>query len=372
MNKQISQLGMAVATVLIGSAAALAQTASHQGVLTSAVNDYTNEFDQSMAGNWNGDGCCGDGCCGGDSCGAGGCGAGGCGGSCCDAGGLCDNIELFAAGDGWANHGDDDDGNNFGYHVGANSAFGGSKIRVQAGGSYGFYNFHGREDPDQEPSERQVFLTGGVYKRSNVSCGDCCSWGVVYDYMNANNWGEEADAIDLSQIRGQFGFALNRCNELGVWGATSLDDDVTANLGNGVRVQARDQINLYWLHQYEFGAETMVYAGLADEPLGIGQNFDSPNLREVVIGLRGRAPMSRYMALYGNAVYVLPGTTGGDTGPNGVDNSYAEEAWNITVGLTFYPGAKARSRTVSGPAGLPLIPVADNGTFAVNTPAGAL
>ena len=121
-----------------------------------------------------------------------------------------------------------------------------------------------------------MFLTGGVYKRSNVRCGDCCSWGVVYDYMTASNWGEEADDIDLAQLRGQIGFALNTCNEFGVWAAMSLDDDVTADLGGGVRVQTRDQVNLYWTHLYDFGADTMLYAGIADEPLGIGQNFDSP------------------------------------------------------------------------------------------------
>ena len=82
--------------------------------------------------------------------------------------------------------------------------------------------------------------------------------------------------------------------------------------------------------------------------------------------------MNRHLALYGNVNYILPGTTGGDTSPNSVDNSYAEEAWNVSIGVVFYPGAKARSRSVSGPAGLPLLPVADNGTFAVNTPGGAL
>jgi hypothetical protein len=186
--------------------------------------------------------------------------------------------------------------------------------------------------------------------------------------MNSNNWGEGGDNIDLSQIRMRIGYALNNYNELGFWGAFGLDDDTTPFLSSTVRVQAKDQINLYWQHLYEYGATTMLYVGLADDPNGDNPQVYSPDLNEVVLGLRGLAPMNRSLALYGNVHYILPGTTGGDKS----NNNYAEEVWNVSFGLVYYPGAKARARSVSGPAGLPLIPVADNGTFAVNTPAGNL
>jgi hypothetical protein len=334
------------------------------------VNEYGEQFDQSLSESSTASVYTG-GC---DPCGGSGqCGDGGCGSSCDSGpGGLCDNLELFAGGDGWKNHGDDDDNNNFGYRLGANSAFGGSNIRFQIGGSYGFYDFHGREDPEEVPTERQLFVTGGVYKRSKICCGDRLSWGVVYDYMNTNNWGEQADNLDLGQIRARIGYAINACQELGAWAAVGIDDDLTGRLGGGVKVEAKDQINVYWLHNYSLGGETMLYVGLADEPNGHLQTYDSPNLTEVVFGLRGRAPLSEKLALYGNVHYILPGTTGGDIAPNSIDNSYAEEVWNVSIGLVFYPGAKARARTVSGNAGLPLLPVADNGTFSVNTPTGAL
>jgi hypothetical protein len=91
MIKTISRVCMVV--VVAGStAAANAQATNQQGVLTSAVNDYTNDLDQSMSGTWNGndgcaDGCCADGNCGKDSCNT--CGR--------DPGCLCDNLELFVA-----------------------------------------------------------------------------------------------------------------------------------------------------------------------------------------------------------------------------------------------------------------------------------
>ncbi|MCA9099604.1 MAG: DUF6666 family protein [Pirellulales bacterium] len=367
------------------------ETTHLRGPLTTAVYEYHHEADRVMAASWSEKDDTGidgqvdssaasriDSCVGVDACTTGGCAAPAtcgnrCGDTsclcCCDPGGFCDNLELFVAGDGWANHGDDDDTNNFGYRLGTNSGFGGDTIRFQAGASYGFYNLHGREDePNDTGSEGQLFLTGGIYKRSNVCCGDRWAAGVVYDYMRGHNWGEGGDDLDLSQIRALFGYALSRRNELGVWMAFGLDTDTVPQMSSTVIVQAKDQVNLFWRHQFEYGAQSMFYVGLADEPNGVNPNIYSPDLREVVLGFRGQAPLNRWLALYGNVLYILPGTSGGDNS----NDSYAEEVWNVSVGLVFYPGAKARSNSVSGPAGLPLIPVADNGTFAVNTPAGNL
>ena len=62
---------------------------------------------------------------------------------------------------------------------------------------------------------------------------------------------------------------------------------------------------------------------------------------------------------------MLPDTTAGDVAPNGFDNSYAEEYWNVSFGVAIYLGGNALSRTVSGNAAVPLLPVANNGTFTV-------
>jgi hypothetical protein len=100
----------------------------------------------------------------------------------------------------------------------------------------------------------------------------------------------------------------------------------------------------------------MAYIGGAQEP---GQ---------LALGLRGHAPLSCRVALFGNMHYVVPSTSPGDIQPNGFNNSYSEETWNMTFGIVFYPGGKAASGNVSGHAGLPYLPVADNGTFAVRRP----
>ena len=50
---------------------------------------------------------------------------------------------------------------------------------------------------------------------------------------------------------------------------------------------------------------------------------------------------------------------------------FSEEYWSVSVGVTFYPGGCARSNNVLGNRWMPLLPVADNGNFALKLPPGA-
>lgn len=268
-----------------------------------------------------------------------------------------DNTSVFFAGDGWNTIADDDDNNNFGLRIGFNSGFalGDSALRGQFGASYGAYDFHGREGTDvanEEASiEEQVFLTGGVYKRSDVCCGDYLSYGLVYDVMLTDNTGERTDSIGIGQVRGLVGYALNEASEVGVWAAFRAGNDTVA----GVPYRAMDQINFFWHYNWIYGADTMAYLGWSDDP-GM-----------MVFALNGQAPLSSSTALFGNVVYNLPSTGGGDT-RGGVNDAFNQETWNVTFGLVYYFGGKAVSRNVSGNAGLPLLPVADNGTFMLQAP----
>ncbi|MCC7335937.1 MAG: hypothetical protein IT422_12625 [Pirellulaceae bacterium] len=44
-----------------------------------------------------------------------------------------------------------------------------------------------------------------------------------------------------------------------------------------------------------------------------------------------------------------------------------DEMWNFSVGISIYLGRNSRSATVAGQRRMPLMPVADNGTFIVDT-----
>ncbi len=282
------------------------------------------------------------------------CSASGCGCGC--VGTWHDNTSAFFAGDGWNSIADDDDNNNFGFRLGFNSGFalGDSTLRGQFGLSYGAYDFHGRESsdtPEAASIEEQIFLTGGVYKRSDVCCGDYLSYGLVYDAMITDNTGERAASIEIGQVRGVVGYALNEASEVGMWAAFRIDNDRVA----GIPYRAMDQVNFFWHYNWIYGADTTAYLGWSDDP-GM-----------LVLGLNGQAPLSSSTALFGNVVYNLPSTGGGDARV-GVDDAFNQETWNVTFGLVYYFGGKAVSRNVSGNAGLPLLPVADNGTFMLQAP----
>jgi hypothetical protein len=44
----------------------------------------------------------------------------------------------------------------------------------------------------------------------------------------------------------------------------------------------------------------------------------------------------------------------------------------VSFGIVWYPGFKAANRSVSGYSGLPLLNVADNGSFLIKAPTGDL
>ena len=265
------------------------------------------------------------------------------------------NTSVFIAGDGWKNIFDDDDNNNFGFRTGFNMGIdlpGQRAVRGQVGMSYGAYDFHGREEllSRDDPIEQQAFGTAGLYKRSMIACGDRLAWGAVYDMMVSESAGERADALKLSQLRGYVGYALNERNEVGTWMAFRMMKDYAAR--QRVGVSTTDQANLFWHHTWKLGGDTTAYAGWADDP------------GNVVVGLNGRVPLNHHAALFGNVHYVIPSTTGGDVHPTiGTDDVFSQEAWNVSFGIMFYRGGKAVSPNVSGIFGLPLLPVADNGSF---------
>lgn len=270
----------------------------------------------------------------------------------CDIGTWRDNTELFFGGDAFASAGDapiGGFGNSFGVVTGFNSGFalGDSLVRGQFGASYGAYDFKGRSGFGLETSslEEQVFLTGGLYKRSDIENCDRISWGVVYDGLVSDNYGVLADELALGQVRGIFGYAINECHEVGAWGTFHVGDDDSSLLGS---LRAMNQANTYWKQNWQYGASTSVYVGA----------MDNADIGDWVVGGTGRAPLSERVSLYSGATYVTPSSA---TGPVGS----VEAQWNVFAGLVFTPGRKTVSRTVSGDPGLPLLPVANNSSFLI-------
>lgn len=219
-------------------------------------------------------------------------------------------------------------------------------LRGQFGASVGLYDPKGRLGivPSQNTAESQVFITTGVYKRGDmINEGDRISYGVVLDYFHANDWGVNTSAFDLTQLRGVFGYALNESTEVGLFGAFGLNEQraaVTVAGAPGVRrpIRAMDNINLYVKKTYG-PANVTGYIGILD---GIG---------EWQVGMFGQAPLSEHWSLYTNVNYVSPSAKSGPRGSG-------EEQYNFGAGLCFF-----FSR--SNPNGLPLLNVANNGSFLI-------
>ena len=267
-----------------------------------------------------------------------------------------DSVSLSSGGQsfGLANSAGLVNGLNTGFRLGRQS-----RIRGQVGGSIGVYDLKGRVGNNQTQSEQQEFLSAGAYKRSDVSNGDRIAWGVVYDQMWAHQWGVGANDFNLGQIRGIFGYALNEQNEVGFWGTAHTNslnlsvDDTTLGI---IDVQAVNQYNSYWRHNYGFGGTSMLYAGFVDK---------ADNLGSWTLGSQVTAPMGQRVALYGNSAFMFPSSATGIAGSS-------ELLWSVSGGLSYSFGSKTVSRNVSGQSCLPLLPVANNGTFLVSgTPVDA-
>ena len=246
----------------------------------------------------------------------------------------------------------------FGAVTGFNTGFalGDSNIRGQIGGSYGVYDFEGRlaVQPNARSTEEQFFVTTGIYKRGDMlnDC-DAVSWGIVLDAFNAASWGVNSQEINLGQVRAIYGYALNECTEIGVWGTLSTWTDnaaVTVAGAPGVisAIRAQNQGNIYLRKDFGFGGNVMFYTGI----------FDSANISDWQVGMNAVAPLGPSISLYANFNYVIPGAPVGPAGAG-------EEQYNASCGLVYYFGGKSVAPSISGHKGLPLLNVANPGSFLV-------
>lgn len=248
--------------------------------------------------------------------------------------------------------------NSSGVVGGFNTSFGigDFPIRVQAGASYGVYDFKGRLRivPNATDTENQTFYTVGVYRRGDMSNErDPISVGIVYDTFRASRWGANANEIQLSQLRGIFGYAVTESTEVGVWGAMQLDGDraaVTVAGAPNVRrpIRSMDHGNVYVKHNFDFGGQLTAYVGM----------LDNASIGHIQYGVTGQVPLSHNWSVFAHANYVVPNAVEGPMG-SGL------EQFNISFGLTYYFGGKASSASVTGHKNLPLLPVANNSSFLI-------
>lgn len=257
-------------------------------------------------------------------------------------------FEAFSSVDAFKGPMDFGTNGNFGVRFGVNGGIPISQrlgIGLQGGTSATLADFHGIPfDVVGVPSHRtQQFVTVGLFQRLPTAMGDI-GWGFAYDWL----FDDYLANLTFGQWRVKLAYGINPCNEVGIWaGIRDRGDSFVAELPDGsfsspFHFRPLTQGNIYWRHTWMNDANLTGRLGIAGAP------------GAMIIGADGSVPITPRLAAVSSFNYFLPSARG--------INGQAEEIWNISVGLQFVPGGQNRC---SRPRFMPLLPVADNGSFAI-------
>ncbi|HEY5316161.1 MAG TPA: DUF6666 family protein [Pirellulales bacterium] len=256
--------------------------------------------------------------------------------------------------DSWENNGIHT-GLNYGTRLGEVSELTG--IGFQVGASIGVYDWSGSDyRPVNNLAETQGFLTYGFFRKQNANSN--WSAALVQDWMFNNNFGVFSQSPTMSQWRGQIGYATSAWNEFGVWGAWRMTTATSDVAGVGpTSWRALNQIDAFWHHKWQRGGgDTWLYVGA---PEAKRLNGDG-SLGSYIATAAATVPLSDCIALYTQVMYMRPSDHPSPTASE-------EDAWNFTIGLSYYVRHNARSNTVAGQCWMPQMPLANNGNFLIDT-----
>jgi len=236
---------------------------------------------------------------------------------------------------------------NFGVRLGVNAGFPMFRrlgIGVQAGTSAVLSNFHGTEFTG-DSIRQQNFTTAGVFQYDPFGWMGF-KWGFGFDWMFDRYY----ESMSFQQWRIKMAYEWCSTHEIGIW-AVIPDDGGNAWVGRPgsyvlERFEPVAQGNLYYRRYWNWLGDSHVtgWIGIAEEP------------GEFIFGGDTRVAIGPRWAVVGSFNYILPSARG--------ESGRDEEMWNVSVGLehVFGPGS-CRSRHEKF---VPLLPLADNGTFAVS------
>jgi hypothetical protein len=245
---------------------------------------------------------------------------------------------------------------NNGVHVGANiGALVVPKlgIGVQVGGSYGVYDFNGRDSTVNQGRQEQTFITTGLFFRGPENSP--VNAGLVYDAMINHNLGVAATDPILQQLRAQIGVKVCGQSEVGVWGAMELNRASIIPNNTGVAsYRGIDQGSLFYQFTFEQGAKVRAWVGLPfSDTLAPAHN----SVGSWLAGARFDVPLNDRVSLYGEGAYMSPHTNPGLP----IGNIKVNEVSSVSIGISFNLGCGK-----PGGRGSAYLPVADNSTFFVD------
>lgn len=191
-----------------------------------------------------------------------------------------------------------------------------------------------------DDSRQQIFVTGGFFRRVDFGL----QYGVVVDYLYDDWWYRN----NLAQLRGELSWNDNRGHEFGYQIMAGIreesstinliDENGDAFLGVG-EFAVTDQHRLFFRGHLADGSAYEAFAGATNQGDGLLGGTVTSAFRGLV-------------AVQAGATYLIPSS------PTRA-GAYAEEAWNLSLGIVFRPGG----RTGVGRYSRPMFQVADNGSF---------
>lgn len=233
-----------------------------------------------------------------------------------------DEIALFVGPQGFQTPVDLGSGN-FGYHEGVNLSgqFGRwlglapLGLGYQVGATFLQSDFQGSTIIGPKGvSRNQQFFTAGIFRRAHAGYG--LQGGAVFDYMHDTFYTK----YSVAQVRMELSYLTLAGHEFGYWGAYHVHDghDVVAGVPVGYRTI--DLYNAFYRYNFANGSQGRLWAGATGNKGGD-------------LGGDVRLPLSNQWDLWAWYNYLIPGagsTAGGS----------AQQAWNLTFNIVWYPGRK--------------------------------
>lgn len=222
-------------------------------------------------------------------------------------------------------------------------------INLQAGGSYGIYNWNGRGNVlfrNPKRKAHQGYVTAGLFSRFKQY-----SAGIVYDRLFTKNFGIYCLNPSIDQLRFHVGYQF-WCEEIGVWGTTNLTTAHERALGLPVSFRAIGQLNLFWSHFFENYAKTTLWAGV---PYGNSLTHKHRRPGKFIAGFALRAPLMERLFVDGYGSYMAAWHG------HGIKES-RNYAANICLGVTYLFGDEECGFCESS-----FLPVANHSNFLVDT-----
>lgn len=189
----------------------------------------------------------------------------------------------------------------------------------------------------------QNFTTIALFQRTKSGL----SWGFGHDFLYENYYSE----VHLSQWRGLVAYRFREQDEVGSWFAIRDKGQTAYFVNEAVHLNAINQGSLYWRHWFANNTQTTLWVGMVD---GHGTNIfifpgNSTVSQRVLFGADLRVPLNEWAAIYGEANFIAPASSG---------------TVDAYLGLEIYPRRNAQIASRSQFS--PIYSVASNPTFAVD------